>query len=359
MTRAVVLLLVLGLVAFGAAAVGVVAGVGTGPCGERRIEAASSTTGFDATFVGDTMLGDAAAPLLAAQGYDWAFAGLAGVLDDGFVMANAEGPITTLTEPFDTAQHWHYNAQPGSAAAIARVGIDAVSLANNHAMDRGPAGLADTTSTLTASGVAAVGAGPTMCEAELPLLVRTPAGTLGVVALGKYYGREKTASLAGAGTVAFSEASIIRGATLARSAGADWVVAFVHWGGNYGDVDAEQEDLAEAFAEAGYDLVVGAHPHVSQRIDVIDRMPVVYSMGNFVFGAPGRFAPERPGAGLVVKASFDQDGLAALTVRCVDTNNDTVAYQPRPCDAPMAATTFASLNPAMVVNGGVGTLAIP
>jgi poly-gamma-glutamate synthesis protein (capsule biosynthesis protein) len=190
-------------------------------------------------------------------------------------------------------------------------------------------------------------------------MVRSPAGTIGIVAIGKYYGREKTASVVGAGTVALSEASIIRGATLARSAGADWIVGFVHWGGNYQDVGPEQEDFAEDFAEAGYDLVVGAHPHISQGIEFVDGMPVVYSMGNFAFGAPGRFNPDRPGTGLIVKASFGAEGLGALTVRCIDTDNEVVAYQARACDPAVATATLTGLNPAMVVDAGVGTLAIP
>jgi poly-gamma-glutamate synthesis protein (capsule biosynthesis protein) len=326
----------------------------------RSLNVDSPPDTFSATFVGDTMLGDAATATLDASGYESVFAGVLPLLDTDFVMANAEGPITTLSAPFDPAQHWHYNAQPAAAPAMAAAGIDVIGLANNHAMDRGPEGLADTIEAATSAGMMTVGAGPTICEAELPLLVHTPAGTLGVVALGKYYGRDKMASAIGPGTVALSEASIRRGAELARAGGADWIVAFVHWGRSYQSVTPEQRIFAADFEEAGYDLVVGMHPHVVQGIGAVEDMPVVYSIGNFVFGAPGRFTEERPGVGLLVRADFGADGLTQLVTRCIATDNETVGFQPQPCDPATSTALFGRINPALTMRGtDAAVLTIP
>jgi poly-gamma-glutamate capsule biosynthesis protein CapA/YwtB (metallophosphatase superfamily) len=237
-------------------------------------------------------------------------------------------------------------------------GIDAISLANNHAMDRGPAGLADTIAAAGAAGIVPVGAGPSTCEAELPLMVRTPAGILGIVALGVPYGTDRMAGLTRPGSIAMSPATISRGAALARAAGADWVIGFVHWGQNYHEVTDVQRDSAAQFAAAGYDLVVGAHPHIVQPIEVIDGMPVAYSLGNFVFGAAGRF-PAGAGFGLLVQATFDRaTGLRLLTLRCVATDNDIVAFQPRACSAEEATTVLGGLNPGVVVTDGRGILAL-
>ena len=360
MNRAIPVLVALSVLALSGAAAGVAMGLGNGPCGSRIVDVPETRSDdFDVTFLGDTMLGDAATPQLAALGYDWAFAGAAGIPLGDFVMANAEGPITTRTEPFDPAQHWHYNALPDAAPAMRTAGLDAVSLANNHAMDRGPQGLADTISNLQASGIAPVGAGPSTCEAELPLIVRTPVGTLGIVALGKYYGRDKMASLVNSGTIALSRASIERGAQLARSAGADWIVAFVHWGRSYDAITPEQRHFADDFEEAGYDLVIGAHPHVAQAIESTEDMPVAYSLGNYVFGAPGRFSPERPGNGLVVDAVFASDGLRELRVRCLDTDNKVVDYQARLCTPAEAAAVLPHIVDKSAIQGDVGVLPVP
>ena len=62
-----------------------------------------------------------------------------------------------------------------------------------------------------------------------------------------------------------SPATVRRGAALARAAGADWVIAFVHWGENYQPVNAQQRAAAQEFAAAGYDMVVGSGPHTRNR----------------------------------------------------------------------------------------------
>jgi poly-gamma-glutamate capsule biosynthesis protein CapA/YwtB (metallophosphatase superfamily) len=357
----IALLAILALLAVGGAVGGVGFGLGPTPCGSRVITIDSvedDADTFGATFVGDTMLGDAAQPALDAHGYDWAFDQLEDVIETDFLMANAEGPITTRSDPYDAAQGWNYNAQPVAATALRTFGVDAISLANNHAMDRGPEGLADTIAAATAAGIQTVGADQSLCGAELPLLVKTPAGTLGIVALGMPYGRDRIASVTRPGSIAMNQTTINRGAVLARAAGADWVVAFVHWGQNYHGVTDEQRASAAQFAAAGYDLVIGAHPHIVQPVEVIDGMPVAYSLGNFVFGAAGRF-PAGAGFGITVQTTFDATtGLQRLDLRCIATDNDVVAFQPRPCTVTEAQQLFATLGPELVVTGDRASLAI-
>lgn len=356
---AIAVLSLLAALAVGGAVSGVALGLGSAPCGARTLELDGDEASLAATFVGDTMLGDAAQPLLDEHGYDWPFERIRGVVETDFLMANAEGPITIRTEPYDADQGWNYNALPVAATALRNFGVDALSLANNHAMDRGPEGLADTAAAAIDAGIETVGSSRSLCEAELPLLVHTPAGTLGIVSLGMPYGRNRTAALAHPGSIAMSPVTIARGAALARAAGADWLVAFVHWGQNYRQVTDQQRASAAQFAAAGYDLVIGAHPHVFQGIEIVSGMPVVYSVGNFVFGAAGRF-DAGTGFGLVVRATFDRsEGLQLLGFRCIVTDNEIVGYQPRLCTTDEAETVLPSLNPNVVVTGDRGILTLP
>ena len=131
---------------------------------------------FAILWAGDTLLGDTAQPLLDRHGYGWPFARLAGALRADFTLVNLEGPITTDARPWDPGQRWSYNAQPASAAALATAGVDAVSLANNHALDRGPEGLAATAGALAAAGLTGVGVGLD-AVAKRPLLIETRTGS--------------------------------------------------------------------------------------------------------------------------------------------------------------------------------------
>jgi poly-gamma-glutamate capsule biosynthesis protein CapA/YwtB (metallophosphatase superfamily) len=311
---------------------------------------------YNILWAGDTLLADAAQPYLDEYGYQWPFEYLSGLLQADYAILNGEGPVTGLTEPWDPDQTWSYNADPQAAAALAALGFDAVGLSNNHALDRGPEGLMDTWTHLGEVGLVPFGAGRDVSQAESSLLIYTPYGVVGVVGLSLDWGAARTAEVGQAGTIPLSENSIQRGYDLARKAGADWVVAFVHWGRNYAEVDSEQRAWAKAFSRAGYALVIGTGAHVVQPIEVIKGMPVVYSLGNFVFGTPGRFTEEFPGFGLLVVSPLGPDGFELLQIRCIQTDNDLVEFQPRPCTAEQTGEVLGELNTDIEVVGGVGVL---
>lgn len=310
-------------------------------------------------WAGDTMLGDAAQPLLDARGYGWPLTGVAPLLAADVTIINAEAPITALTEPWDPDKQFSYHMLPAAAAALEDAGIDAVSLANNHVMDRGPWGLTDTQRTLEAVGVQTFGAGQDADEARRPLLLRSSAGTLAVVGFGEDFGADSRAGRDDPGIAQLTRRAIREAHDTARAAGAEHVLAFVHWGDNYSDIVAKQRYWAAELVHAGYDLVVGAGPHIAQAVAVIDDVPVVYSLGNFVFGAPGRFErSDRLGLGLVLVTDFAPTG-TTLRMRCIATDNDVVQYQPQPCDPGQAAAVLPFLHPDAQLTGDTAVLTVP
>ncbi|MBP3826186.1 MAG: CapA family protein, partial [Butyrivibrio sp.] len=65
-----------------------------------------------------------------------------------------------------------------------------------------------------------------------------------------------------------------------------YVVVFIHWGTeSTTEIDYLQRDQAKEIADAGANLIIGSHPHVLQKIDYVDGVPVVYSLGNFIFNS--------------------------------------------------------------------------
>ena len=319
----------------------------------------SDAPAFRILWLGDTLLADAAEPRLATNGYGWAFDRLRPLPEADYVIANAEGPITTLTEPHDPSQRWSYAARPEAARALAAEGVNAVGLANNHALDRGPAGLADATAHLGGAGVASFGAGGDLDEALRPLIVETPHGRVGVVAFGQGGGVRRNAGEGRPGIAVLTRCNAAEGMQRAREAGARWVVAFVHWGVNYAGVLHAQRAQAALLADSGYDLAIGHGPHVAQPVEVVGGMPVVSSLGNWVFGTPGRFTPDAPGYGLMATTAFGPDSVEALRLHCIRTDNDEVGFQPRPCSAEQADNVLRALHADIAVEDGVGVLRWP
>jgi hypothetical protein len=329
------------------AACGPVASTPEASAPQPTVTAAERADTFDVVWGGDVLLGDAAAPILAERGFAWPFDRIVDLLAGDYLVVNVEGPITRISEPYFADQEFSYNADPAEAAALAEVGVDAGGLSNNHALDRGPEGLRDTIEHLDDAGVSPFGAG-TEAEAIAPLLVETPHGTLAVVGLGERWTYGAEASAETLGTVSITAESIRRAHDLAIEAGARWVVAFVHWGENYSAVTEEQRAAARRFADTGYDLVIGHHAHVPQEVDVIGEMPVLYSLGNLVFGTPGRFEAGE-GFGLIATTRLAADGGMTVELACIVTDNDAVGFQPEPCVRAEAEGVFAELGPRIQV----------
>jgi hypothetical protein len=292
----------------------------------------------DLTFGGDTMLGDGAQQLIDAQGHDALLRGVTPFLSGDTTIVNAEGPITTVTSPANPGAKYSYAVDPQGADALARAGVDVLGLGNNHAMDRGAAGLAQTREFAAARGLSTFGAGADRAEAMRPLVLHSADETIAVVAFGENFGPAHRSTATTPGMVPLSPDRIERGVLTARSAGADRIVAFVHWGDNYADVNAQQRYWAGLLVDAGYDAVIGTGPHALQPVVVLRGTPVAYSLGNLVFGAPGRFAGYgKVGIGAVAHLRWDRSGLGTLRLDCIQTDNLLTGYLARACPAEQLA----------------------
>lgn len=332
---------------------------------------------FIIAFGGDTFLGDRAQDLLEEHGYDWALAQLPSLADADLAFVNLETPLVaeyappvgpeysrfrgsrvfnyTVPTSEGSARRYVMGGDPRTAAALARAGVGVVGLANNHALDMGAAGLAETYAALAAAGIVGIGAGETAALAADRHVVPTPFGNVAIVAFGKVVGTAPQATDDSAGINGLSMRNLMTAEREARAAGARWVVASVHWGRNYEPVLEEQEYWAERFAALGYDLVVGHGPHVAQRVALVKGTPVLYSLGNLVFNMAGRWTPDARGYGYVAEAVLTPSGFRELKLHCLVTDNKVVAYQPRACGLEEATEAFAlwGVNPDQ--GGAVGT----
>jgi hypothetical protein len=347
-------------------AVGASAAVGgqlalAAPAPEPVVEAAAAPLSdgvLDLGFTGDTMLGDGAMSKITEEGPESVLAGVAPMLSGfDFTIINSEVPFTTSTAPNNPGAKYSYASDPAYLPVLHALGVDAINLGNNHAMDRGPVGLADTLQAAADTGVAAFGAGADQAQASMPLMVRSGQLDVAVVSFGENFGPLQRSTDVSAGMLPLKPDRIERGIRVARDNGADRVVAFVHWGDNYADVNDQQRYWAGLFAEAGYDVVIGSGSHTLQPVDVIGDMPVVYSMGNFVFGAPGRFASYgRPGLGAVVGLRWADDGAGELSIRVIETDNLLTDYVARPVTGAELGPARKILGPLVAWSGDVGSV---
>ena len=204
-----------------------------------------------------------------------------------FSMVNLETALTTGGTRENKS--FTFRAPARALDVVAFGGADAVSLANNHAVDFGRGGLTDTLAAKASSPIPVVGIGATASEAYAPTYVQVRGVKIALLAALQLW--EETAtrwSAADGEGVATSHTprslALLRGATRAAAGQADVVVVMMHWGTEYATcADAQQAATAKALEADGADIIVGGHAHRLQGGGWLGRSYVGYSLGNFVW----------------------------------------------------------------------------
>lgn len=237
------------------------------------------------------------------------------------MMLNNEFPYSDRGEATADKQ-FTFRAPVSSVSYLNELGVDLVSLANNHAYDYGEAALLDTMETLTGAGIVYVGAGRDLAEARRPVCYIINNLKIAVVSATQIE-RLDNPDTRGATDTTPGVFRCWNGDNLietVREAAADndFVIAYIHWGTeNQEATDWAQEEQAAALAEAGADLIIGSHPHCLQRIDVVGGVPVVYSLGNFWFNS------KTIDTGMV-RISLDENGLKSCRfIPCLQSGSRT------------------------------------
>lgn len=208
-------------------------------------------------------------------------------------VANLECPFTARGTKI--AKNFNFKARPELVAALQAGGVDVVSLANNHLMDYGAEGLVDTLATLDAEKIRHFGAAESLAAARAPAIVEVKGikvAFLGYFFLGdrnieppEVIAVESQPGVAGHFKDLPLLLSWVKEDVQAAKKKADLVIPFFHWGREGTPViEPYQPQLAKAAIDAGAAAVIGSHPHVLQGMELYKNAPIVYSLGNFVFG---------------------------------------------------------------------------
>lgn len=188
--------------------------------------------------------------------------------------------------------------------ALRQAGFDILSLANDHTLDYGSAGLAETDARLRQAGLLTVGAGASIEAAYRPLIVEVKGIRLAFLAF-NLIGSPQPVDTAGWARADWDE-SLSTQAIAQAQAHADAVVVSIHWDDEYLPYPSPaQQRIAQIVLDAGADLVIGHHPHVVQTTQITGTGFIVYSLGDFVFDQERAETKQ----GLALRVLFDTQGL--------------------------------------------------
>jgi len=219
---------------------------------------------------------------------------------------NLEGPLTRRSavtrhksaRDLAAREQFLVKGSPAYARYLPEAGIKVATLGNNHTMDYLAGGCQDTIALLHKLGVATTGAGPNAAGAHRPAVVRAGQGKVAVLSYLAFISEGGLAACTPAtpqhpgvavmrgGGKALSQASreALKHDLAAAKRQADIVIVVFHWGVQKASHPvAYHRALAHTAVALGASAVVGHHPHVLQGIEWYKGVPILYSLGNFVF----------------------------------------------------------------------------
>jgi poly-gamma-glutamate synthesis protein (capsule biosynthesis protein) len=233
--------------------------------------------------VGDVNFAPNSTVAFTRDGFDIAWNGLRGIFKlDHLTIVNFECSPTQIGIPIE--KEWTFRCPLDSLAPMRVAGVEVTSLANNHAGDLGKSALVDGRENLIAAGFHAVGAGRDLDEANRPAIIEIEGWRIAVVGLSSISGDTGWFATDRGPGVAPASLGNITASVSAAAEISDIVIVMVHWGLELTSQPTRGDRLrADAMIAAGADVIVGHHPHRLQPLEIVDGVPVFWSMGNFVW----------------------------------------------------------------------------
>jgi len=246
--------------------------------------------------VGDIMFCQTQLVYARDSGYDFhnQFEMIAEQLADAdYTMGNMEGTIGKYKKS-QYSGYPQFNAPDVALAPLKDYGIDFLTLANNHMLDRWSGGVENTVNNVEKYGFAHVGAYRTKAEKAGTVICEVGGIKFGFMA---YTHTTNSMENRGVDKEAvdlvpyISKADFKGDVKKLRDAGAEVIIAFPHWGKEYvREPDDSQKKYAKQLAEAGVDIIIGSHAHEVQpmgyqnvTVDGVDKQVLtMFCMGNFI-----------------------------------------------------------------------------
>ena len=208
-----------------------------------------------------------------------------------------------------TAKTYAFQAKPERMNLLTEMGVDLVTLSNNHVYDYGPEALHETCDLLSQANIDYIGGGHNISDAKRAVYYEINGLKIGFVAASNAEVHRFTpqATEDSPGILLAYDMAEYLAVVKEASQNCDYLIAYMHWGtedSNY--LNEQQQAEGRQLLEAGADIVVGGHPHVLQGMEYVDGKPIVYSLGDFWFNKETKYTG-------LLQLTIDQNGLKEMS----------------------------------------------
>lgn len=189
---------------------------------------------------------------------------------------------STVNPNKNISGHPMFNTPSEALNYLKDFGFDALATSNNHCLDSGYEGVQTTIDAIEKAGLKHFG---TRKENSKPLIITTNGIAVGLLSYSEIFNgldglvpKDKRYEIS-----PLQEDLILGDIQNLKSLGADYIIAYPHWGVEYASEPSETQKYFEKFLlDNGVDAVLGSHPHVLQRVELKDNKFTIFSMGNSI-----------------------------------------------------------------------------
>ena len=255
----------------------------------KVLESTGETTTL--SFIGDVSLAD---NWYIMPKYDQRRKGIYGILSEDIVNLLNQSEITIANNEFTISnngeklpnKYYTFKATPERLKIYKEMGVDLVTLANNHIYDFGEVAFQDSLKSLEENDIPYIGAGRNIEEATAPFYFIANGykiAFLNATRAEKFILTPEATETSGGVFRCYDPTLLIQQIEKVKQT-SDFVVTLIHWGKEDSDeLETVQVDTAKQYIDAGADLIVGTHAHTLQGIDFYHDKAIIYNLGDFIF----------------------------------------------------------------------------
>ncbi len=262
-----------------------------------------STKSDTIIFTGDVMLARNVEYLMDKNGSNYPFSGIDfnTLATNPIVVGNFEASVPEAHIP-TPAYKMKFSVNHNFLPVLKESGFDYLSLANNHSFDYGLDGYEKSKQMIKQSEMIPFGH-PSIHSTTSVVYAEVSNSRVALIGLHTL-----------TNPITHDELEQIFAEANKKS---DFQIIYIHWGEEYKTKNnTAQKKLATELVRLGADLIVGHHPHVVQNIDLVNGVPVFYSLGNYIFD---QYFSSETQIGLLLKTDFSSNSVEILPISSLGT----------------------------------------
>ena len=243
------------------------------------------------SFVGDVSLAD---NWYIMPKYDERGKGIYGILSEDIVKIMTDSDIMVANSEFTVSdrgekmpnKYYTFRGSPKRLPIYNEMGVDLLTLANNHVYDFGKTAFYDMIDSLNEYKIPYIGAGKNISEAMRPyyfVIGGYKIAFVNATRAEKYILTPEATETEGGVFRCYDPTNLINLIKSTKEE-SDYVITLIHWGKEDShDLEDVQVTTSKMYIDAGSDMIIGSHAHVLQGIEFYNDKPIIYNLGDFIF----------------------------------------------------------------------------